>query len=82
MSEPDLFGGVRHFRRRNDGEEQRSTTLELFFDLVFVFAITQLDVRAAVDQAADRVSRVLAQRLRRHQKPERVALAHAAPAVA
>ena len=42
MSEPDLFGGVRHFRRRNDGEEQRSTTLELFFDLVFVFAITQL----------------------------------------
>lgn len=33
-----------------------------------VFAITQLDVRAAVDEAADRVSRVLAQRLRRSRK--------------
>lgn len=42
MSEPDVFGGVPHFRHRRDGEEQRSTTLELFFDLVFVFAITQL----------------------------------------
>jgi low temperature requirement protein LtrA len=42
MSEVDLFGGVRHFRRRREGEEQKSTTLELFFDLVFVFAITQL----------------------------------------
>jgi low temperature requirement protein LtrA len=38
----DLFSGTRHFRRRGEGEEQRSTTLELFFDLVFVFAITQL----------------------------------------
>lgn len=36
-----------------------------------VFAITQLDVRAAVDEAADRVSRVLAQRVRRQQRPER-----------
>jgi low temperature requirement protein LtrA len=42
MSEVDLFGGVRHFRRRREGEEQKSTTLELFFDLVFVFTITQL----------------------------------------
>jgi hypothetical protein len=33
-----------------------------------VFAITQLEVRAAVDEAANRVSRVLAQRLRRHQR--------------
>lgn len=33
-----------------------------------VFAITQLDVRAAVDEAADRVSRVLAQRLRRNRR--------------
>ena len=33
-----------------------------------VFAITQLDVRAAVDEAADRVARVLAQRVRRHQR--------------
>jgi ribosome-associated translation inhibitor RaiA len=36
-----------------------------------VFAITQLDVRAAVDQAAERVARVLAQRVRRTQRPAR-----------
>src|SRR5918998_117872 len=29
-------------RRRTDGEAQRATTLELFYDLVFVFAITQV----------------------------------------
>lgn len=28
--------------RRDTGEEQRATTLELFYDLVFVFAITQI----------------------------------------
>ena len=31
----------RHFRQKT-GEEQRATWLELFFDLVFVFAVTQL----------------------------------------
>jgi low temperature requirement protein LtrA len=31
----------RHLRAR-DGEEQRTTTFELFFDLVYVFAVTQL----------------------------------------
>ena len=31
----------RHFRQRK-GQEQRATWLELFFDLVFVFAVTQL----------------------------------------
>lgn len=36
-----------------------------------VFAITQIEVRAAVDEAADRVSRVLAQRVRRSQRPVR-----------
>ena len=30
------------FQRRRDGEEQRATPLELFYDLVFVFAITQV----------------------------------------
>jgi low temperature requirement protein LtrA len=30
------------FQRRVAGEEQRATTLELFYDLVFVFAITQV----------------------------------------
>ena len=29
-------------RRRTEGEGQRATTLELFYDLVFVFAITQV----------------------------------------
>ena len=33
---------TRYLRQTGDGEEQRATTLELFFDLVFVFAITQL----------------------------------------
>ena len=33
--------GSNHFRQRT-GEEQRATWLELFFDLVFVFAVTQL----------------------------------------
>ena len=33
--------GSRHFRQQT-GEEQRATWLELFFDLVFVFAVTQL----------------------------------------
>ena len=42
MSGSDLFSGTPHFRRRSEGEEQKATTLELFFDLVFVFAITQL----------------------------------------
>ena len=29
-------------RRRNPGEQQRTTNLELFYDLVFVFAVTQV----------------------------------------
>jgi low temperature requirement protein LtrA len=29
-------------RRRDRGEQQRATTLELFYDLVFVFAVTQV----------------------------------------
>ncbi len=31
-----------HLRRREGAEPQRTTTVELFFDLVYVFAITQL----------------------------------------
>src|SRR5437764_10898636 len=30
------------FQRTHDGSEQKTTTLELFYDLVFVFAITQV----------------------------------------
>ena len=33
---------TRFQRERDAGEEQRATTLELFYDLVFVFAITQV----------------------------------------
>ena len=33
---------ARFQRQRDAGEEQRATTLELFYDLVFVFAITQV----------------------------------------
>jgi low temperature requirement protein LtrA len=33
---------ARHLRPRGDGIEQPITTVELFFDLVYVFAITQL----------------------------------------
>lgn len=45
-----------------------------------VFAITQLDVRAAVDEAADRVGRVLAQRLRRQRNPRAALEISQAPA--
>ena len=33
---------MRYVRRRTDGVSQRASTLELFYDLVFVFAITQV----------------------------------------
>jgi low temperature requirement protein LtrA len=33
---------MRHLRPRGDGAEQQTTAVELFFDLVFVFAITRL----------------------------------------
>jgi low temperature requirement protein LtrA len=36
-----VVSGRGHFRQRT-GDEQRATWLELFFDLVFVFAVTQL----------------------------------------
>src|SRR4051812_14917601 len=33
---------MNRFQRTHDGQEQKTTTLELFYDLVFVFAITQV----------------------------------------
>jgi low temperature requirement protein LtrA len=33
---------IRHLRPRGDGTTQPTTTVELFFDLVYVFAVTQL----------------------------------------
>ena len=41
----------RHFREQT-GEEQRATWLELFFDLVYVFAVTQLSHALLVDPTA------------------------------
>ncbi len=41
----------RHFREQT-GEEQRATWLELFFDLVYVFAVTQLSHALLVDPSA------------------------------
>ncbi len=37
-----LVSGMRDSLRRDPGVEQRATSLELFYDLVFVFAITQV----------------------------------------
>ena len=38
---PTTDGSARHLRARDTGE-QKTTTLELFFDLIYVFAVTQL----------------------------------------
>ena len=57
---------ARHLRPRGHGVEQPITTVELFFDLVYVFAVTQLshmilgdltvaEVGRAAFPAADRV---------------------------
>jgi low temperature requirement protein LtrA len=35
-------GPAPHLRARGEGVEQRASTLELFFDLVYVFAVTQI----------------------------------------
>jgi len=39
---PTLSSQMSRYQRTHDGSEQRTTTLELFYDLVFVFAITQV----------------------------------------
>ena len=36
------FGGMSRFQRQGSAESQHATSLELFYDLVFVFAITQV----------------------------------------
>ena len=36
------MNATRHLRARDDGASQPTTTVELFFDLVYVFAVTQL----------------------------------------
>jgi low temperature requirement protein LtrA len=42
LAEPGSFRVSRFQRNRDAGEAQRATALELFYDLVFVFAITQV----------------------------------------
>ena len=40
---------IRYLRPRGDGAAQGTTTVELFFDLVYVFAVTQLSHRILAD---------------------------------
>jgi low temperature requirement protein LtrA len=48
---------VRHLRPRGDGAPQPTTTVELFFDLVYVFAITQLSHLILADLTLASVAR-------------------------
>jgi low temperature requirement protein LtrA len=48
---------TRHLRARGEGVEQPITTVELFFDLVYVFAITQLSHMILGDLAVAEVGR-------------------------
>jgi low temperature requirement protein LtrA len=47
----------RHLRRRGEGIAQPTTTVELFFDLVYVFAITQLSHQILRDLSVAGVAR-------------------------
>jgi low temperature requirement protein LtrA len=47
------------FQRRRDGQEQRATSLELFYDLVFVFAITQVSHLLLADLTWDGAAHAL-----------------------
>jgi low temperature requirement protein LtrA len=42
MSAATVTAPIRHLRPRGDGATQQTTSVELFFDLVYVFAVTQL----------------------------------------
>jgi low temperature requirement protein LtrA len=48
---------VRHLRPRGDGITQPTTTVELFFDLVYVFAVTQLSHQILGDLTVAGVAR-------------------------
>jgi low temperature requirement protein LtrA len=47
----------RHLRPRGDGATQQTTTVELFFDLVYVFAVTQLSHQILDDLSVDGAAR-------------------------
>jgi low temperature requirement protein LtrA len=48
---------IRHLRPRGDGATQPTTTVELFFDLVYVFAVTQLSHQIIDDLSVAGVAR-------------------------
>jgi low temperature requirement protein LtrA len=48
---------IRHLRPRGDGITQPTTTVELFFDLVYVFAVTQLSHQILDDLSVAGVAR-------------------------
>jgi low temperature requirement protein LtrA len=48
---------IRHLRPRGTGETQQTTPVELFFDLVYVFAITQLSHQVLDDLSVAGVAR-------------------------
>ena len=48
---------IRHLRPRGEGIAQPTTTVELFFDLVYVFAVTQLSHQILVDLSVAGVAR-------------------------
>ena len=48
---------IRHLRPRGDGATQPTTTVELFFDLVYVFAVTQLSHQILDDLTVAGVAR-------------------------
>ncbi len=48
---------IRHLRPRPAGETQQTTTVELFFDLVYVFAVTQLSHQILGDLTVAGVAR-------------------------
>jgi low temperature requirement protein LtrA len=50
-------GPARHLRPRGDAPGQPTTTIELFFDLVYVFAVTQLSHLILEDLSAGGVAR-------------------------
>ncbi|WP_445149955.1 low temperature requirement protein A [Baekduia sp. Peel2402] len=52
-----MSAAVRHLRPRGDGIRQETTTVELFFDLVYVFAITQLSHLVLADLSAAGIAR-------------------------
>jgi low temperature requirement protein LtrA len=52
-----VTAAIPHLRPRGNGETQQTTTVELFFDLVYVFAVTQLSHQILGDLSVAGVAR-------------------------